>query len=73
MKKVINVYEAIVDRCMLDPRYVTKTDWSEVSIPGFGSLITEDCGDKIKASLVKKGIVVFKKYFNKQESVANAA
>jgi len=71
MKKVLNMHEAIVDKYMSDPRYVTKTTWSEFGIKGFGSLVTEDCGDKIRASLVNcRGSIVFKKYFFKTQCVA---
>jgi hypothetical protein len=73
MKKIINIYETIVDRCMSDPRYVTQANWSEIGVPGFGSLITEDCGEKIRASLVIKGIVVIRKYFNKDKIISSVA
>jgi len=74
MNNVLNIYEAIVKRCMLETRYVTRASWSEVNIKGFGSLITENCGDKIKASLINhRGIIVFEKYFPKNERVANVA
>ena len=74
MKNVLNIYEAIVRKCMLDSVYVTKANWSEVRVKGFGSLVTENCGDQIKASLInRRGAIVFEKYFPKNERVANVA
>ena len=74
MKIVLDIYETIVKKCMLDPKYVTNASWSEVSVKGFGSLITESHGDKIKAILInRKGIPVFEKYFLRNECIANAA
>jgi len=74
MKKILNIYEAIVDNCMLDSRYITNATWSEFGVEGFGSLVTENCGDRLKASLVnRKGAIVFEKYFFKQECAAIAA
>lgn len=75
MKKVLNIYEKIVMKCMSNPdKYVTKVTWSEVGIEGFGSLVTENCGDRIRASLVNKhGEIVFRKYFLKNDCFANVA
>ena len=74
MKNVPKIYESIVMRCIRNSKYLTKASWSEVGIKGFGSLITEDCGDEIKASLINRGgTVVFEKYFSKNEYVSNVA